>query len=44
VKNKMVSYLGTDLHHEAHLNLLRTLPYSNALKTLMSNPIMNQEL
>jgi tyrosine-protein phosphatase YwqE len=44
VKNKMVSYLGTDLHHENHLNFLKTLPYSNALKTLMSNPIMNQEL
>ncbi len=44
VKNKMVSYLGTDLHHENHLNMLRTLPFSNALQTLMSEPIMNQAL
>jgi len=44
VKNKMVSFLGTDLHHENHLNILRTLPFTPALRTLMSNPIMNQEL
>ncbi|MFZ9662181.1 MAG: tyrosine-protein phosphatase [Chitinophagaceae bacterium] len=45
VKEGMVDFLGTDLHHERHLENLKLLPYTSSLQRLMdSGRIQNASL
>jgi hypothetical protein len=46
IKNKLVSLLGTDLHHDRHLNTLRQSPSLNdTIKSLLdSGTLLNPTL
>lgn len=45
VKEGMVDFLGTDLHHDRHLEALQTLPFTTSLRRLMdSGHIQNPSL
>ena len=45
VKNNLVDFLGTDLHHEKHLQALQELPFTPALAKLMDDHgVMNSTM
>lgn len=45
VKNGLVDLLGTDLHHDKHLQALRDLPYTPSLQKLVAEQgVMNSKL
>jgi protein-tyrosine phosphatase len=42
--NDMLDLLGTDLHHERHLNQLRELPFTHALQQAVGHGLLNNTL
>lgn len=44
VNHNLVDLLGTDMHHQRHLAILRELPFTPSLQKLMDRPLLNPGL